>query len=70
MFELIQQFPAALDPMTKMWLSFRGIGLMVAAALIVMFARAKTNGWIRTVIMIIATIVLLYGVGFSLISII
>ncbi len=70
MFELIQQFPAALDPMTKMWLSFRGIGLMVAAALIVMFARAKTKGLIKTVLMIVATVVLLYGMGFSIISII
>jgi Protein of unknown function (DUF2768). len=70
MFELIQQFPAALDPMTKMWLSFRGIGLMVAAALIVMFARAKTKGFIKVVLMIVATIALLYGVGFSIISII
>lgn len=70
MLEAIQQLPAAIDPMTKMWLSFRGIGLMVAAALIVMFARAKTKGWIKAVLTIVAAIVMLYGVGFSLISIV
>lgn len=72
MFALIQQLApiAAIDPMTKMWLSFQGIGLMIAAALIVAFARLKTKGWIKGMLTLIAVIVLLYGVGFSIISII
>lgn len=70
MFALVQLFAAAkLDPMSKMWVSFIGIGLMVAAALIITFARAKTKGWIRTVLTLVAVVMLIYGMLCGLLSI-
>lgn len=62
MYALIQTYAAAkLDAMSKMWVSLIGIGLMVAAALIITFARNKTKGWVRFVLTLIAIILLLYG---------
>ncbi|KIL34919.1 hypothetical protein SD71_17745 [Cohnella kolymensis] len=50
-----------MDAMGKMWLSLIGIGLMVAAALIITFARTKTKGWLRRVLTLVAVVLLLYG---------
>lgn len=59
-----------MDPMQKMWASFVAIGLMVLSALIVSWARAKTRGWIRAVITIVAFLMLLIGVIFAFFSIV
>lgn len=60
----------SMDSMTKMWVSFIGIGLMATAAVIVAFARHKTKGWIRRILTVFAFIVLLLGMLYGLISII
>jgi uncharacterized membrane protein YqjE len=70
MYTMIQLFAAAkLDAMSKMWMSFIGIALMVLAALIITYAR-KTKGWPRLVLTIIAIILLIYGIVCGLLSII
>ncbi len=67
---MLQTYAAAkLDPMSKMWMSFVGIGLMVIAALIITYARNKTKGWVRLVLTLVAVIVLIYGMISGLISI-
>jgi hypothetical protein len=65
----LQQLPD-IDPMTKMWISFIGIGLMILAAVVIMFARQKTKGWIRAVLSFIAFVLLLFGFAYGLISIV
>ncbi|WP_123040817.1 DUF2768 family protein [Cohnella candidum] len=57
-----------MDPMTKMWVSFVGIGLMVAAAVIITFARLKTKGWIRLVLSIASFLMLLIGLVYGLVA--
>jgi uncharacterized membrane protein YqjE len=59
---------AKLDPMTKMWVSFIGMGLMVLAALIITNAR-KTKGWVRLVLTLIAIVLLIYGFVCGLLAI-
>ena len=59
-----------MDSMTKMWVSFIGIGLMGLSALIVAFARYKTKRWIRKGLSFVAFIILLVGMLYGLISII
>lgn len=59
-----------MDAMTKMWVSFIGIGLMVLAALLVTFARAKTKGVIRFILTLIAFVMLLGGVLYGVMSIV
>jgi len=59
-----------MDPMTKMWVSFIGIGLMAAAAGLITFARLKTKGIIKFVLSIVAFLVLVIGFICGLISII
>lgn len=59
-----------MDPMTKMWVSFIGIGLMVLAAAIVTFARLKTKGFIRFILSMTAFLTLLVGMLCGLISIV
>ena len=59
-----------MDSMTKMWVSFIGIGLMVLAAALITFARAKTKGVIRFVLSLIAFVLLLAGMLYGFISII
>jgi hypothetical protein len=67
---MIQMFAAAkLDAMSKMWMSFIGIDLMVLAALIITYAR-KTKGWLRLVLTIIAIVLLIYGIVCGLLSIV
>ncbi len=68
---MLQAYAAAkLDPMSKMLMSFIGIGLMVVAALIITYARTKTKGWVRLVLTLVAVVVLIYGMISGLISII
>ncbi|MFS0722663.1 DUF2768 family protein [Paenibacillus sp. 1P07SE] len=59
-----------MDPMTKMWVSFIGIGLMAFAALLITVARTKTKGVIRLILSIVAFALLLFGILYSFISII
>lgn len=58
-----------MDAMTKMWVSFFAIGLMVVSALLITFARTKTKGWLRVVISMIAFFLLLASILYGLISI-
>lgn len=44
-----------------MWASFVAIGLMVAASLLITFARQKTKGAIRLVLSLVAFVLLLGG---------
>ncbi|MWC28452.1 DUF2768 family protein [Paenibacillus sp. MMS18-CY102] len=50
-----------MDPMTKMWISFVGIGLMAFAAFLISFARYKTKGVVRLLLSVIAFILLVFG---------
>ncbi|TFE30132.1 DUF2768 family protein [Cohnella luojiensis] len=61
---------AKLDPMSKMWVSFIGIGLMIVAAVIITYARNKTKGWIRLLLTLAALVVLIYGFVCGLLAII
>jgi len=71
MFIMLQTFAAAkLDPMSKMWVSFIGIGLMVLAALIITYARNKTKGAIRLLLTLVALVLLIYGFVCGLLAII
>lgn len=38
----------------KMWASFVAMGLMVVASLLITYARAKTTGWVRAVLSVVA----------------
>jgi hypothetical protein len=58
-----------MDPMEKMWLSFIAIGLMILASGVVTFARIKTKGIIKWLLIIVAVIMLFYGVVLGLLSI-
>lgn len=58
--------PSALQ---RMWISFFAIGVMVASALLVSFARTRTKGWIKVVLTIIAVIMLLIGLVYAFFSI-
>lgn len=58
-----------ISAVTKMWISFFGIGLMVAAAVVITLARVKTKGWLRIVLSIVAVILLLFGMLYAFISI-
>jgi hypothetical protein len=59
-----------MDSMTKMWVSFFAIGLMVFAALLITFARTKTKGWIRIILSVIAFFLLLLSLLYAFISIV
>lgn len=50
-----------MDPMTKMWVSLIGIGLMALAAFLITFARYKTKGVIKFVLSTIAFFSLIIG---------
>lgn len=58
-----------MDPMTKMWVSFVGIGLMALAAFLITFARVKTKGAIRLVLSIVAFVLLVFGFIYGFFSI-
>lgn len=59
-----------MDAMTKMWVSFFAIGLMVLAAILISFARTKTKGWIRIILSAIAFFLLLLSLLYAFISIV
>ncbi|UHA72951.1 DUF2768 family protein [Paenibacillus sp. 481] len=59
-----------MSALTKMWVSFIGIGLMAGSAFLIMFARHKTKGWIRTVLSIVSFVMLLFGILYGFVSII
>lgn len=56
--------------MTKMWVSFLGIGLMVLAAVVITFARTKTKGWVRLVLSLAAFVMLIAGFLYGFASIV
>lgn len=58
-----------MDAMTKMWVSFIGIGLMALAAVIITFARLKTKGIIRIILSIVAFVCLVLGFIYGFFSI-
>lgn len=58
-----------MDSMTKMWVSFVGIGLMALAAFLITFARVKTKGAIRLVLSIVAFVLLVFGFIYGFFSI-
>ncbi|AJY77184.1 DUF2768 family protein [Paenibacillus beijingensis] len=59
-----------MDPMTVMWISLVGIGLMVVSAVLITFARLKTKGFLRIVLTIIALGFLMTGFLLGVFSII
>ncbi|WP_424766084.1 DUF2768 family protein [Paenibacillus sp. sgz302251] len=59
-----------MDPMTKMWVSLIGIGMMAIAALLITFARLKTKGIIKFVLSLVAFVLLIIGFLCGLISIV
>ncbi|GGG57566.1 MULTISPECIES: DUF2768 family protein [Paenibacillus] len=59
-----------MDPMSKMWVSFIGIGLMAIAAVIITFARLKTKGVVKFILSLIAFLMLVFGFIYGLFSII
>ncbi|MDF2835544.1 MAG: hypothetical protein K0Q63_1184 [Paenibacillus sp.] len=58
-----------MDAMTKMWVSFIGIGLMALAAFLITFARVKTKGAVKLVLSIIAFVLLVFGFIYGFFSI-
>jgi hypothetical protein len=58
-----------MDPMTKMWVSFVGIGLMALAAVLISVARLKTKGIVRILMSFVAFLFLIVGGLLGLISI-
>lgn len=58
-----------MDAMTKMWVSFIGIGLMALAAFVITFARVKTKGVVKLVLSIVAFILLVFGFIYGFFSI-
>ena len=59
-----------MDPMTKMWISLIGIGLMAIAAVMITIARTKTKGVVKGILSGIAFIFLCIGFLLGLLSII
>ncbi|ACT01049.1 MULTISPECIES: DUF2768 family protein [Paenibacillus] len=59
-----------MDPMTKMWVSLIGIGLMAIAAVIITFARLKTKGIIKFTLSFVSFILLVFGFLCGLIAIV
>ncbi|RAV18537.1 DUF2768 family protein [Paenibacillus contaminans] len=56
-----------MSSMDKMWATMYAIGFMVVASLLVMYARYKIKyAWLRVLIIIIAFILLIYGVLLAL----
>ncbi|MCZ8520549.1 MULTISPECIES: DUF2768 family protein [Paenibacillus] len=43
-----------MSPLDKMWASFIAIGLMVAASLLISFARSRTQGALRFILSLVA----------------
>lgn len=56
-----------MSSMDKMWATMYAIGFMVVASLLVMYARYKIKyAWLRVLIIIVAFILLIYGVLLAL----
>ena len=47
--------------LASMWLSFVAMGMMIAAALLIMFTRSKLKGILRYILSFIAYFVLIVG---------
>lgn len=58
-----------MDAMTKMWVSFIGIGLMALAAVVITVARTKTRGFVRIILSLIAFVLLVLGFIYGFASI-
>ncbi len=58
-----------MDPMTKMWVSLVGIGLMALAAVIISIARYKTKGILKGILSFVAFGMLVLGGILGFISI-
>ncbi|MFH5184754.1 DUF2768 family protein [Paenibacillus sp. TAB 01] len=58
-----------MSPMDKMWASFIAIGLMVAASLLITFARSKTKGVLRIVLSMVAFMLFLPILLYMIVSI-
>ncbi|OUN00976.1 MAG: DUF2768 domain-containing protein [Paenibacillaceae bacterium ZCTH02-B3] len=58
-----------MDAMTKMWISLAAIGMLALSAGMVTFARLKTKGIVRRLLILAAFIVFLFGTLFGLVSI-
>ena len=58
-----------MSSLDKMWASFIGMGLMIAASLIITFARAKTKGFVRGVLSLVAFLFLFVSILYMLVSI-
>ncbi|WP_077616576.1 DUF2768 domain-containing protein [Caenibacillus caldisaponilyticus] len=52
--------------LAKMWLSFVAMGMMIAAALIIMWARAKLKGFFRFLFSLLAYACLIFAAGLML----
>jgi hypothetical protein len=59
-----------MDPMTKMWVSLIGIGLMALSAIVITVARNKTKGIVKFMLSLIAIAMLGIGALCGLIGII
>jgi len=58
-----------MDPMTKMWISLAAIGMLALSVVMVTFARLKTKGLVRRLLILVAFVVFLFGTLFGLVSI-
>jgi hypothetical protein len=47
--------------LAKMWLSFVAMGMMIVAALLIMFTRAKLKGVFRYIFSFVAYFVMIFG---------
>ncbi len=59
-----------MDPMTKMWVSLVGIGLMAVSAIVITIARNKTKGIVKFLLSLVALGMLGIGALCGLIGII
>jgi hypothetical protein len=67
-YEGIGRAVMGLSSMDKMWASFFAMGLMVAASLLISFARVKTKGFVRWTLSAIAFVVLIISIIYMLLS--
>ncbi|GIP37484.1 hypothetical protein J31TS4_07640 [Paenibacillus sp. J31TS4] len=58
-----------MSSLDKMWASFIAIGLMVVASLLISFARTRKNGWVRSILSLIAFLMFLPILLYMLVSI-
>jgi hypothetical protein len=58
-----------MSSMDKMWASFYAIGLMLLASVIITYARAKTRGFIRVLLSLIAFVLFIPIIVLMVVSI-